>query len=170
MPACPLAGLPAVAYIAPMKPDDGKKIIAVNKDARFRYFIEETVEAGLVLLGTEVKSLRNGKVQMSDAYVFFIGKEAFLQNLHIAEYSHGNRENHLPLRDRKLLLNAKQIAKLAAAVQEQGRTLIPIELYFKKGRAKVELGLGKGKKIHDKRASIKEKESKREMDRILKHR
>lgn len=153
-----------------MKPDEGKKIIATNKDARFRYFIEETVEAGLVLLGTEIKSLRNGKVQMSDAYVFFIKGEAFLQNLHIAEYSHGNRENHLPLRDRKLLLSRKQIDKLSAAVNEQGRALIPTQMYFVKGRAKVELGLGKGKKVHDKRASIKEKESKREMDRVMKKR
>ncbi len=151
-----------------MKPDDGKKIIATNKDAHFRYFIEEKVEAGLVLLGTEVKSLRNGKVQMSDAYVFFIRGEAFLQNLHIAEYSHGNRENHLPNRDRKLLLSRKQIDKLAAAVNEQGRALVPIQMYFSKGRAKVELGLGKGKKTHDKRASLKEKESKRDIDRVMK--
>jgi SsrA-binding protein len=151
-----------------MKQDDGRKIIATNKDARFRYFIHETLEAGLVLVGTEVKSLRNGKVQLSDAYVFFIGSEAFLQNMHIAEYSHGNRENHLPLRDRKLLLHRREINKLSAAVNEQGMTLIPLQIYFEKGRAKVELGLGKGKKTHDKRASIKEKESKREIERAMK--
>ncbi len=151
-----------------MKPDDGRKIIATNKDARFRYFIEDTMEAGLVLLGTEIKSLRNGKVQMSDAYVFFINGEAFLQNMHIAEYSHGNRENHLPLRDRKLLLNRRELDKLAAAVHERGMQVIPTQMYFVKGRAKVEIGLGKGKKVHDKRNSIKEKESQREMDRVRK--
>lgn len=153
-----------------MKPESGRKIIATNKDAYFRYLITEKVEAGISLLGTEVKSLRNGKVQMNDAYVFFIRGEAFLQNLHIAEYSHGNRENHLPLRDRKLLLHRKEIDKLAAAVNEQGYSLIPTQMYFEKGRVKVELGLGKGKKLHDKRASIKEKESKRELDRVMKKR
>lgn len=153
-----------------MKPESGRKIIATNKDAHFRYHITEKVEAGISLLGTEVKSLRNGKVQMNDAYVFFIRGEAYLQNLHIAEYSHGNRENHLPLRDRKLLLHRKEIDKLSAAVNEQGYSLIPTQMYFEKGRVKVELGLGKGKKLHDKRASIKEKESKRELDRVMKKR
>jgi SsrA-binding protein len=152
-----------------MKPQNtGKKIISVNKDARFRYFIEEVIEAGLALLGTEVKSLRNGKAQISDAYVFVKNGEAWLQNMHIGEYSHGNRENHIPLRDRKLLLHRKEIDKLAAAVNEKGMSVIPTELYFLKGRAKVELGLGRGKKSHDKRESIKEKESKREMERVLK--
>jgi len=144
------------------------QIIATNKDARFRYFIEDVIEAGLVLLGTEVKSLRNGKVQLSDSYVFVKDGQAWIQNMHIGEYSHGNLLNHVPLRDRKLLLHRKEIDKLAAAVNERGCSVIPTQMYFLKGRAKVELGVGKGKKAHDKRDSIKEKESKREMDRALK--
>lgn len=149
-------------------PDNGRKIIATNKDARFRYFINELIEAGLVLVGTEVKALRNSKVNLSDAYVFVKDGQAWLQNMHIGEYSHGNRENHVPLRDRKLLLHRKQIDKLASCVNEQGMSVIPTEMYFLNGRAKVELGIGKGKKAHDKRDSIKEKEAKREMDRIRK--
>ncbi len=151
-----------------MKKDEGRKSIATNKDARFRYFIEETIEAGIALQGTEVKSIRTGKVQLSDAYVFVKNGEAFVSNMHIPEYTHGNRENHDPLRERKLLLHRKEIDKLAAAVNRDGRTIIPTEMYFLKGRVKLELGLGKGKKAHDKRASIKEKESKREMDRAKK--
>ena len=152
-----------------MKPaEKSHKLIATNKDARFRYFINETIEAGLALLGTEVKSLRNGKVQLSDAYVFLKDGQAWLQNLHIGEYSHGNIQNHEPLRDRRLLLHRKEIDKLAAAVNEKGMTLVPTQMYFLNGRAKVELGLGQGKKAHDKRESIKERESKREMDRARK--
>lgn len=145
-----------------------KQIITVNKDARFRYFIHEVLEAGLVLVGTEVKSLRTGKVNLSDAYVYIKNGQAWLQNMHIGEYSHGNRENHVPLRDRKLLLHRREIDKLAAAVNKEGMSVIPTEMYFLKGRAKVELGLGKGKKAHDKRDSIKEKEAQREMDRVRK--
>lgn len=148
-----------------MKKETGRKIIATNKDARFRFFIEDTFEAGVSLLGTEVKSLRAGKVQMSDAYVFFRNGEAFLSNMHIAEYSHGNRENHQPLRERKLLLHRKELDQLSAAVNEQGRTIVPTQMYFSKGKAKVEVAIAKGKKLHDKRADLKEKEAKREMDR-----
>jgi SsrA-binding protein len=151
-----------------MKPDTSRKVISTNKDARFRYFITETIEAGIVLVGTEVKSLRVGKVQMADAYVFVKNGQAFLSNMHIPEYTHGNRLNHDPLRERKLLMHRHQIDKLAAAVNEQGMSVVPTEMYFLKGHAKIELGLGKGKKLHDKRASIKDKESKREMDRALK--
>ncbi|MGZ3653529.1 MAG: SsrA-binding protein SmpB [Bdellovibrionota bacterium] len=150
-----------------MKPET-RQVISTNKDARFRYFIEETIEAGISLVGTEVKSLRIGKVQMADAYVFVKNGEAFLSNMHIPEYTFGNRLNHNPLRERKLLLHRHQIDKMAAAVNEKGMSIIPTEMYFLKGRAKIELGLGKGKKLHDKRASIKEKESKREMDRARK--
>ncbi len=148
-----------------MKPDSGRKIIATNKDARFRFFIEETFESGIALTGTEVKSLRAGKVQMSDSYVFFRNGEAFLSNMHIAEYSHGNRENHNPLRERKLLLHRKELDKMSAAVNEQGRTVVPTQMYFLKGKAKVEVAIAKGKKLHDKRADVKAKEAKREMDR-----
>ena len=151
-----------------MKKDEGRKIIAVNKDARFRYFIEETLEAGLVLVGTEVKSLRTGKVAMADAYVFVKNNEAFVSNLHISEYSHGNRENHEMMRVRKLLLHTKEILKIAAAAQESGKTIVPLQMYFEKGRAKLEIGVGKGKKLHDKRETLKEKDAKREMDRVRK--
>lgn len=151
-----------------MKKDEGRKIIAVNKDARFRYFIEETLEAGLVLVGTEVKSLRTGKVAMADAYVFVKNNEAFVSNLHISEYSHGNRENHEMMRVRKLLLHTKESRKIAAAAQESGKTIVPLQMYFEKGRAKLEIGVGKGKKLHDKRETLKEKDAKREMDRVRK--
>jgi SsrA-binding protein len=151
-----------------MKPDNDRKVISTNKDARFRYAIEELIEAGLQLVGTEVKSLRIGKVQMADAYVFVKNGEAFLTNMHIPEYTHGNRLNHDPLRQRKLLLHKRQIEKLAEAVNLQGMSIVPTEMYFLKGKAKIELGIGKGKKMHDKRASIKDKESKREMDRARK--
>ena len=133
-----------------MKKDEGRKIIATNKDARHRFFIEDTLEAGLVLLGTEVKSLRTGKVQMSDAYAYVKNGEAWLSNMQIPEYSHGNRENHVPLRERKLLLHRKEIDRLASAVNEEGRTIVPTQLYLQKGRVKIELGIAKGKKLHDK--------------------
>jgi SsrA-binding protein len=145
--------------------DDGRKIISTNKEARFRYYISEIYEAGIALQGTEVKSLRDAKVQMADSYVFIQNGEAFLSHLHIGEYSHGNLENHEPMRVRKLLLNKKELEQLASATAEKGMSIIPTQMYFLKGRAKVEIGLGKGKKLHDKRESIKERESKREMDR-----
>jgi SsrA-binding protein len=148
-----------------MKKDTGRKIIALNKEARFRFFIEETLEAGLVLTGTEVKSLRAGKAQMADSYIYVQNGEAFLSNMHIAEYTHGNRENHDPLRHRKLLLNRKEIDQLAGAINTEGKTIVPTQMYFSKGKAKIEIAIAKGKKLHDKRSSIKEKEAKREMDR-----
>jgi len=151
-----------------MKKDTGRKIIALNKEARFRFFIEETLEAGLVLTGTEVKSLRAGKAQMADSYIYVQNGEAFLSNMHIAEYTHGNRENHDPLRHRKLLLNRKEIDQLAGAIHTDGKTIVPTQMYFVKGKAKIEIGIAKGKKLHDKRQSVKEKEAKREMDRSRK--
>ena len=120
------------------------------------------------LLGTEVKALRNAKVQMSDAYVFIKNGEAFLSNMHIGEYSHGNRENHAPMRVRKLLLNKSELNKIEAALNEKGLTIVPTQMYFVKGKAKIEIGVGKGKKTHDKRQTIKENESKRELARIRK--
>jgi len=145
-----------------------KKIIANNKDARFRYQIGDTYEAGLVLTGTEVKSLRTGKVAMNDAFAFIKNGEAFLSHLHISEYKHGNRENHEPMRTRKLLLNKKEINEMQGAIEREGMTIVPTILYFQKGRAKVELGIGKGKKLHDKRASIKEKDAKKELAKVTK--
>lgn len=151
-----------------MTKEKGRKVVATNKDARFRFFIEDTLEAGIALTGTEVKSLRVGKVQMSDSYVFIKDGEAFLSHLHISEYSHGNRENHDPMRVRKLLLHKKEIERLGSSVAEKGMAIVPTQIYFQNGRAKVELGLGKGKKLHDKRESIKSREAKREMDRSRK--
>lgn len=151
-----------------MKKETGRKIIATNKDARHRFFIEDTLEAGIVLQGTEVKSLRNGKAQMADAYVFVKNGEAILSNMHVEEYTHGNRENHNPLRERKLLLHKKEIDRIASAVNKEGMTVVPTQMYFSNGKVKVEIGLAKGKKAHDKRESIKEKEAKREMDRSRK--
>jgi len=135
---------------------EGIKIICDNKQARFNYHIEEKVEAGLVLIGTEVKALREGKANLRDAHAVFTRGELYLLNAHIAPYSMGNRENHEPLRTRKLLLHKKEVDKLWGKCQIKGYTLIPLKLYFKKGIAKVELGLGRGKKLHDKRR-VKEK-------------
>ncbi len=151
------------------KPDsDAIESIARNSRARFDYEIIETWEAGIALTGTEVKSLRNGKAQITDAYGILKDGEVWLLNLHIAPYEQGNRFNHEATRTRKLLLHSKEIKKMIGAVERQGLTLIALEIYFKRGRAKVRLGLGKGKKNHDKRADLKEKDDKREMARAVK--
>ena len=148
--------------------EDKIKTIARNRRARFDYEILETWEAGIALTGTEVKSLRNGKAQITDAYGILKDGEVWLLNLHIAPYEQGNRFNHEATRTRKLLLHAREIKKMIGAVERQGLTLIALEIYFKRGRAKVRLGLGKGKKLHDKRADLKEKDDKREMARAVK--
>jgi SsrA-binding protein len=144
--------------------------IARNRRARFDYEIIETWEAGIALTGTEVKSLRNGKAQITDAYGIVKDGEVWLLNLHIAPYEQGNRFNHEATRTRKLLLHSREIKKMIGAVERQGLTLIALEIYFKRGRAKVRLGLGRGKKLHDKRADLKEKDDKREMARAVKAR
>jgi len=146
---------------------DGEKIITVNRRARHDYFIEESVEAGLVLTGSEVKSLRAGKANLKDSYARIDRGEAWLANAHISEYAPASQFGHDPTRKRKLLLHAKEIDRLTGKVKEKGLTLVPLRMYFKHGRAKVELGLGRGKKQYDKRESIKERESGREMDRAL---
>lgn len=148
--------------------DDAIESIAKNRRARFDYEIIETWEAGIALTGTEVKSLRNGKAQITDAYGILKDGEVWLLNLHIAPYEQGNRFNHEATRTRKLLLHSKEIKKMIGAVERQGLTLIALEIYFKRGRAKVRLGLGRGKKLHDKRADLKEKDDKREMARAVK--
>jgi SsrA-binding protein len=147
-----------------------EKLICNNKKAFHDYFIEERYEAGLVLRGTEVKSLRIGKVNMGDSFALVKSGEAFLHNLHISPYEFGNRENHDPDRMRKLLMHRAEIHKLFGKIREQGYTLIPLRLYFKDGRAKVELGLAKGKKLHDKREDLKQKEMKRDVAQALKER
>ena len=141
------------------------ELIARNKRARHDYSILDTWEAGLALTGTEVKSLRAGKATMGDAYGIVHDGEVFLLNLHIAPYAQGNQFNHEPTRTRKLLLHRKEIRRMIGAVERQGLTLVPLDLYFKKGKAKVTLALGKGKKLHDKRADEKKKDDVREMAR-----
>ncbi len=146
----------------------GKKRIAQNRRARYEFFILDKFEAGLVLVGTEVKSLRAGKVTMSDAYAAVKKDEAWLFNLHISPFEKGNRFNHEPDRPRKLLLHRKEIERLQEAVDEKGLTIVPLELYFKGGIVKVLIGTARGKKTHDKRQVISERSAKREMDRALK--
>lgn len=147
---------------------EGEKIIAVNRRARHDYHIDETFEAGLVLTGSEVKSLRDGKAVLKDSYGRLNRGEIFLFNAHINEYTPAARFGHEPTRSRKLLMHRREIDRLAGKMKERGLTLIPLRLYFKRGRAKVELGLARGKKLYDKRATIKERESKREVDRAMK--
>lgn len=145
----------------------GEKLIASNPTARSDYFLEEFVEAGLVLTGTEVKSLRNQSPNIRDAHVEIRaireGFEAWLLNCHIAPYTFGNRWNHEPLRRRKLLLHSHQIARLYGSVIQKGMTIVPLKMYFKSGRAKLELGLGKGKKKYDKRQELKKKSAELEI-------
>jgi len=141
------------------------RTIATNRRARHEYSILETYETGLVLRGTEVKSLRAGLVNFKDSYATVRNGEVWLLGCHINPYSHGTDSNHDPERDRKLLLHAKEISRLSGKVAERGLTLVPLKLYFKAGRAKLELGLGRGKKLHDKRSTLREREVKREMDR-----
>ncbi|MBL7742806.1 MAG: SsrA-binding protein SmpB [Chitinophagaceae bacterium] len=140
-----------------------------NRSAYHEYFIDAKYEAGIVLLGTEVKSIRNGKVSFNDSYCLLNKGEVWVKSLHIAEYSHGNINNHEPMRDRKLLLEKREIRKIESKLKEKGYTLIPLRIYFnEKGLAKMEIGLAKGKKLHDKRESIKQKDVEREMKRFIK--
>ena len=148
----------------------GEKSVATNKKAFHEYFILEKIEAGIILLGTEVKAIREGRLNLKDSYAMVQSGEMFLFNCHISPYSHGNRENHEPLRIRKLLLHKREIMRLYAKVNEQGHTLVPLRIYFKKGKAKVVIALVKGKREYDKRHSIREREQKREVDRARKQR
>ena len=145
--------------------DTPDRLIAQNRRASHDYFILETVEAGLVLAGTEVKSLRQGKASLAEAYATVESGEAFVLQMHIPPYEQGNRWNADPVRRRKLLLHRTEIGKLAKAVAQKGQTLIPLKLYFKDGYAKLLVGVAKGKKTHDKRATMAEKDARREMDR-----
>ena len=149
-------------------PFDKQKVVAENRRARFDYFVEERLETGIALTGTEVKSLRFGEGSIAERYAAVEGDEVWLINSHIPEYSHGNRLNHTPRRPRKLLLRAREIAKLHGAVTRQGLTLVPLSIYFNgRGRAKVELAIARGKKMHDKRDTQKERDWKREQQRLL---
>ncbi len=153
-----------------MTDTDGIKIICKNRKARFNFHVEDTFEAGIVLLGSEVKSLRGGKVDLSDSHGKIRGGEIFLVSANIATYEHANTQNHEPVRDRKLLLHKRQIKKLVGKVTERGFSLIPLKLYFRNGKVKVELALAKGKRAFDKRESIKRKDQRRELERLVKYR
>ena len=145
------------------------KVIATNRKARHDYLIEDTFEAGLVLTGSEIKSIRAGQVNLRDSYAAIRDGELWLINVHIAPYHQASYENHEPRRDRKLLMHRREINRLTGKLQEKGLTLIPLQLYLKNSRAKVELGLGRGKKSYDKRQSMREKDDRRQIERALRH-
>ncbi len=149
------------------RPAAGEKLVATNRRARFDYQIEDSWEAGLALTGSEVKSLREGNVNLSDAYAMPRGDELFLVNCRIGEYKQAAQFGHAPLRDRKLLMRRGEIDRIRGKVEQRGYTLVPLRVYFKEGWAKVELGLGKGRSHEDRRGAIAERESRREMDRAL---
>ncbi len=150
------------------KPEPGQTVVAQNRKARHNYFIEETFEAGLSLTGTEVKSLRGGRSTIAESYVTATEGEAWLVNATIPVYAGGNRNNHEPRRPRKLLLHRSQVNKLIGAIQRQGRTVVPLQVYFnERGLAKLEIALALGKKAHDKRATIKERDWQRQRSRLL---
>ena len=140
-----------------------------NRSAYFEYYVDDKFTAGIMLLGTEVKSLRSGRASFNDSYCLIDGGEMWLKSFHISEYTHGTYNNHNPLRDRKLLLNKRELKKLQSKIKEKGYTIIPLRLFFnEKNLAKLEIGLAKGKKLHDKRESIKERDTEREMKRFIK--
>ncbi len=146
-----------------------EKIIYSNRQASHNYFILETIEAGIMLVGTEVKSLRNGKVNLKDSFGQIVNGNVLLLNMYIGPYEYGNINNHEPLRTRKLLLNKSEIIRLIGKIKEKGLVLVPLKIYFnRKGIAKIELALCKGKKLYDKRETLKNKESQREMERVFK--
>lgn len=153
-----------------MSKEGGIKIATENRKARHDYHIHETYEAGLVLTGTEVKSLRAGKANLKDSYARIENGEVMLHNMHISPYDQGNRFNHEPLRTRKLLMHRYEIVKLIGKTKEKGYTLVPIKIYFTRGRAKLELGLATGKKLYDKRQDLAAKDAKREVDRAFRER
>ncbi len=150
---------------------EGEKVAATNRQARHDYHILETLETGIVLKGTEIKSIRAGKINLKDSYARIEKGEIWVYNMHISPYEYGNRENHDPLRNRKLLLHKSEITRLVGKVKEKGLTLVPLKVYFNpQGKAKLELALAKGKKLYDKRDDLVERETAREVDRALKER
>ena len=150
-----------------MAKEQGRKVIASNRKARHDYFIEDTYEAGLSLMGTEVKSLRMGRASLVDGFAVFYGDELWLEGVHIPEYVQGTWTNHTPRRRRKLLLKRAELTKILADTRESGRTVVPLAMYFKDGRAKVEIGLATGKKNYDKRHALRERQDAREIARAL---
>jgi SsrA-binding protein len=147
---------------------DGIKMVVRNRKARHEYHILEKWEAGIVLTGTEVKSLRQGRANLQDAFALFNGGEIWLHNLHISPYEHGNRFNHDPLRTRKLLLHRQEMRKLIGQVEQKGLTLVPLDIYFRRGIAKLTLALARGKKLHDKRDDLRRRADERDMERAFK--
>jgi SsrA-binding protein len=145
------------------------KMIAVNRKAHHEYFLLDRYEAGIVLSGTEIKSVREGRVQLKDAYISFMNHEAFIKEMHISPYTFGNRFNHDETRIRKLLLHKEEIKKLSEKVKIKGFTVVPVSIYLEKGLAKMEIALAKGKNLHDKRETEKERDAKREIQKALKH-
>lgn len=150
------------------KENTAQKLIASNKTARLNYDIGDIYEAGIVLSGTEVKALRAGKANIKDSYAVVNDNEVYLREMHISHYDHGNRFNHEPLRPRKLLLHKREIHKLYGKSREKGLALVPLKLYFKNGKVKVEIGIGKGKKIYDRREDIKQRDERRDISRSFK--
>lgn len=153
-----------------IKSGENVKIVAVNRRATYDYHIDERVEAGLVLTGTEIKSIREGRVNLREGYARISGGEGWLVGVHIAPYEHGNRFNHEPLRERKLLLHRDELKTLVGQVKQRGYTIVPLQMYLKHGRAKIELGLARGKREYDKRESLAKREAQREIDRHLRER
>jgi SsrA-binding protein len=153
-----------------LKGGERVKVIAVNRRATHDYHIDDRVEAGLVLTGTEIKSIREGRINLREGYARINNGEAWLSNVHIAPYEHGNRYNHEPLRERKLLLHKRELSELVGRVRQRGYTLIPMQVYLKHGKAKVELGLARGKREYDKRHSIAKREADREIERGMRDR
>jgi SsrA-binding protein len=148
--------------------EDAKKLVCRNRRARFQYHLEDSFEAGMVLRGTEVKSLRAGNASLNDAYGRFRGDELYLVNAHIAPYADANRDNHEPERERKLLLSRRELRRLGGKVRERGYTLVPLEIYFKGSYAKVSIALARGKRLYDKRQTVEKRDSDRRLRRILK--
>ncbi|MEJ2485005.1 MAG: SsrA-binding protein SmpB [Anaerolineales bacterium] len=146
---------------------DNEKVVATNRKARHDYFLLETLEAGIALQGSEIKSIRAGQISLKEAYVRIDGEQAWLVNAHVAPYDPASRENHDPLRDKKLLLHKKEIKKLWDEVRQKGTTIIPLRVYLSRGRAKVEIAVAKGKRKYDKRQDLKKKDAQREIDRAL---
>ena len=151
----------------PEAKDERERDVAVNRRAYHDYFIDEKLEAGIMLTGTEVKSVRNGRTNLRDGFVRIDGNEAWLENVHISQYEQANLMNHEPLRPRKLLLHRKEISSLVGKVRQKGYTLIPLRVYFSRNRAKVEVGLARGKKQYDKREAIAERDAKRDIARAM---
>lgn len=148
--------------------ENTRRVVADNRRARHEYHVLDTIECGIELFGTEVKSIRNGQANLKDSHARIEDGEVFLYNSHISPYDHGNRFNHEPTRKRRLLLNKKEIQKLKSKIQEKGLTLIPLKLYFKTNWVKVELGLCKGKKLFDKREDIAKRDTQRQLERVIK--